>query len=148
MISSRSSGRSSRCTSPYSGTSCSSSRRIRSVAETNGLTPSNSKCCRFRGLFTRAMIRSTRYFSLATWQISMLSSSSPVTAITMSARWIPARSRTHSSEASPYCTLCSSSCSTVWKRSRLFSISVTSLPLSSSSRARFQPTLPAPAMMM
>src|SRR6266508_1167782 len=31
------------------------------------------------------MICSTRYFSLATWQISMLSSSSPVTAITMSA---------------------------------------------------------------
>ena len=39
MISSRSSGRSSRCTSPYSGTSCSSSRRIRSVAETYGLDP-------------------------------------------------------------------------------------------------------------
>jgi hypothetical protein len=47
------------------------------------------------------MIWSTRYFSFATWQISMLSSSSPVTAITMSARWIPARSSTQSSEASP-----------------------------------------------
>ncbi len=83
------------------------------MAETKGLIPSSSKCWRFRGLLTRAMIRSTRYFSLATWQISMLSSSSPVTAITMSARWIPARSRIQSSEASPYWTLCSSSCSTV-----------------------------------
>ena len=61
----------------------------------------------------RATIRSTRYFSFATWQMRMLSSSSPVTAITMSAREIPARSSTHSSEASPYWTLCSSSCSTV-----------------------------------
>ena len=35
------------------------------------------------------MIRSQRYFSLATWQISRLSSSSPVTATTRSARWMP-----------------------------------------------------------
>ena len=83
------------------------------MAETDGLISSSSKCWRLRGLLTRAMICSTRYFSRATWQISMLSSSSPVTAITMSARWIPARSSTHSSEASPYWTLCSSSCSTV-----------------------------------
>ena len=44
MISSCSSCRSSRWTSPYSGTSCSSRRRIRSVAETEGLIPSRSKC--------------------------------------------------------------------------------------------------------
>ena len=71
------------------------------MAETDGFTPSRSKWGRLRGLLTRAMIRSTSYFSRATWQISMLSSSSPVTAITMSARWIPARSSTQSSEASP-----------------------------------------------
>ena len=64
MISSRSSGRSSRWTSPYSGTSCSIRRRIRSVAETNGLMPSSSKCCRLRGLLTRAMIRSTQVLLL------------------------------------------------------------------------------------
>src|SRR4051794_7714820 len=92
------------------------------------------------------MIRSTRYFSFATWQISMLSSSSPVTAITMSARDTPARSSTHSSDASPYWMLCSSSCSTVRYRPLSPSSSVTSWPLSSSSRARFQPTLPAPTM--
>ena len=72
------------------------------------------------------MIRSTRYFSFATWQISMLSSSSPVTAITMSAREIPARSSTQSSDASPYWMLCSSSCSTVVYRFRLSSMTVTS----------------------
>ena len=95
------------------GTSCSIRRRIRSVAETAGWMPSSLKCCRLRGLLTRAMIRSHRYFSLATWQMSMLSSSSPVTAITRSARWMPARSSTHSSVASPYWTACSSSCSTI-----------------------------------
>ena len=55
MISSCSSCRSSRWTSPYSGTSCSSRRRIRSVAETDGLISSRSKCWRLRGLLTRAM---------------------------------------------------------------------------------------------
>jgi hypothetical protein len=54
-----------------------------------------------RGLLTRAITRSTPYLSFATWQISRLSSSSPVTAMTMPARWMPARSRTQSSEASP-----------------------------------------------
>jgi hypothetical protein len=68
---------------------------------------------RFRGLLTRAMIRSQRYFSLAIWQMRTLSSSSPVTAMTRSARWMPARSKTHSSVASPYWTACSSSCSMV-----------------------------------
>src|SRR5215216_5928065 len=119
---------------------------MRSVAETAGWMPSSLKWSRFRGLLTRAMIRSQRYFSLATWQMSRLSSSSPVTATTRSARWMPARSSTHSSVASPYWTACSSSCSTVRYRRRSCSITVTSSPRSSSSRARFQPTLPAPAM--
>ena len=64
MISSRCSGRSSRWTSPYSGTSCSIRRRIRSVAETTGLIPSRSKCSRLRGLLTRAMTRSTQVLLL------------------------------------------------------------------------------------
>src|SRR3954467_6751461 len=146
MISSCSSRRSSRCTVPYEGTSCSISRRIRSVALTAGWMPSSSKYCRFRGLLTRAMIRSQRYFSFASWQISRLSSSSPVTAIVRSARLMPARSSTHSSVASPYWMACSSSCSTVRYRERSLSMTVTSWRLVMSSRARFQPTLPAPAM--
>src|SRR3954454_10361835 len=119
---------------------------MRSVALTAGWIPSSLKWSRFRGLLTRAMIRSQRYFSLATWQISRLSSSSPVTATTRSARWMPARSSTHSSVASPYWTACSSSCSTVRYRRRSCSSTVTSWPFSISSRARFQPTFPAPAM--
>src|SRR5947199_5643486 len=76
----------------------------------------------------------------------MLSSSSPVTAMTRSARWMPARSSTQSSLASPYWTACSSSCSTTRYRRRSCSSRVTSWPFSISSRARFQPTFPAPAM--
>src|SRR5947209_12544469 len=76
----------------------------------------------------------------------MLSSSSPVTAITRSARWMPARSRIHSSVASPYWTACSSSVSTTRKRRWSDSMSVTSRSLAINSRARFHPTLPAPAM--
>src|SRR4051812_23085826 len=90
------------------------------------------------------MTRSTPYFSRATWQIRMLSSSSPVTAITRSARSMPPRSSTHSSDPSPYWAACSSSSSTVAKRDGSDSITVSSLPLSISSRARFQPTFPAP----
>src|SRR4051794_7792102 len=146
MISSCSRSRSRRWTRPYCGTSCSISRRIRSVAETAGWIPRSLKCSRFRGLLTRATIRATRYFSFATWQMRMLSSSSPVTAMTRSARWMPARSRTQSSVASPYWTACSSSSSTVRYRGRDPSMSVTSWSLAMSSRARFQPTLPAPAM--
>src|SRR3954449_8581296 len=122
------------------------SRRMRSVALTAGLMSSSSNQRRFRGLFTRAMMRSQRYFSRAIWQMRMLSSSSPVTAMTRSARWMPARSRTQSSVASPYWTACSSSSSTVRYRGREPSMSVTSWSLAMSSRARFQPTLPAPAM--
>src|SRR5680860_1000138 len=146
MISSCSRLRSSRCTRPYLGTSCSISRRIRSVADTAGLIPSSSKCWRLRGLLQRATTLSTPYFSPAIWQMRMLSSSSPVTAITRSARSMPARSRIHSSVPSPYWIECSSSSSTVSYRRRLASTTVTSLPLSLSSRARFQPTLPAPTI--
>src|SRR5258705_8996678 len=92
------------------------------------------------------MMRSHRYFSLAIWQTSMLASSSPVTATTRSARWIPERSSTHSSVASPYCTECSNSSSIARSRGREDSISVTSCCLSISSRARLRPTLPAPTM--
>ena len=119
---------------------------MRSVAETAGWMPSVLKWTMLRGLLTRATIRSTPYFSLATWQMRMLSSSSPVTAMTRSARWMPARSSTHSSVASPYWTACSSSSSTTRKRRWSDSIRVTSLSLAISSRARFHPTLPAPAM--
>src|SRR5438270_743528 len=92
------------------------------------------------------MMRSHRYFSFATWHTSMLSSSSPVTATTRSARWMPARSSTHSSVASPYCTACSNSSSSARYAGREDSISVTSWSLEISSRARLRPTFPPPTM--
>jgi hypothetical protein len=99
-----------------------------------------------RGLLQRATTRATPYFSRATWEIRMLSSSSPVTATTRSARSMPERSNTHSSEPSPYIALCSSSCSTTAKRCWSASITVTSCRLLINSRARFQPTFPAPTI--
>jgi len=44
----------------------------------------------FFGLFTRAMTRFAPHFSFASWLMMRLSSSSPVTASTASARWQPA----------------------------------------------------------
>ena len=81
-------------TSSCWGSSCSISARIVAVAETVRLIPSIAKCRWLRGSLTRAITLGTPYFSLATWQTMMLSSSSPVAAITRSARSIPARSST------------------------------------------------------
>src|SRR5262249_40591443 len=90
---------------------------------------------------------STPYFSRASWQMTMLSSSSPVAAITMlGGRWIPARSSTKSSVASPCTTTCSNSSSSRSKRSRRCSINVTSWPARSRLRARLAPIFPPPAI--
>src|SRR6185503_4159540 len=116
------------------------------VAETSRLIPTISKCCWLRGSLTRAITLGTPYFSLATWQTMMLSSSSPVTAITRSARSTPARSSTNSSVASPNRMTCSNFSSSSAYRSRSLSTSVTSWPTLSSATARFEPTLPPPAI--
>ena len=100
---------------------------IEEVAQTVGETPSRSKCTWLRGSLTRAITFSTPYFSRASWQMTMLSSSSPVAAMTMlGGRWIPARSSTKSSVASPLTTTCSNSSSSRSNRSRRCSINVTS----------------------
>ena len=76
----------------------------------------------------------------------MLSSSSPVTARTMSGgRAMPARSRTWISVASPISTIGPSSASSCSKRSRRCSTRVTSWPIRTSERVMFAPTLPPPA---
>ena len=54
------------------------------VAQTVGEMPSRSKCAWLRGSLTRAITFWTPYFSFASWQMTMLSSSSPVSASTMS----------------------------------------------------------------
>src|SRR5680860_1176702 len=126
------------------GTKPPSSRRIEITSDPSGRARSRTAVP--SATDPAATSLSTPYFSPSIWQMRMLSSSSPVTAITRSARSMPARSRIHSSVPSPYWIECSSSSSTVSYRRRLASTTVTSLPLSLSSRARFQPTLPAPTI--
>ena len=78
-----------------SGTSCSTSAMIPEVAQIVGEIPSRSKCAWLRGSLTRAITFGTPYFSFAIWPMTMLSSSSPVSASTMSGgRVMPARSST------------------------------------------------------
>ena len=75
------------------------------VAQTVGEMPSRSKCAWLRGSLTRAITFGVPYFSFASWQMTMLSSSSPVSASMMSGgRASPAFSSTNSSVASPRCT--------------------------------------------
>src|SRR5688500_1516700 len=77
----------------------------------------------------------------------MLSSSSPVSASTMSGgRAIPARSRTWISVASPCCTWCSNSSSSRSKRSRRCSTRVASWPCARRVRRMFEPTFPPPVI--
>src|SRR4029079_13303300 len=79
--------------------------------------------------------------------MTMLSSSSPVTATTMlGGRWMPARSSTKISVASPLTTTCSNSSSNRSNLSRRCSTSVTSWPTRRRLRARFAPILPPPAI--
>src|SRR3954468_12824093 len=140
---------SSRWTSWCSGTSCSMSAMMFEVAQIVGEMPSRSKCAWLRGSFTRAITFGAPYFSFASWQMTRLSSSSPVTASTRSGgRLIPARSRMKSSVASPRWTMCSNSSSSEAKRSARCSISVTSCPDRSRILARFAPTLPPPQTRM
>ena len=131
------------------GTSCSTSARMPDVAQTVWVIPSRSKCCWFLGSLTRAIAFGTPYPSFAIWAMTRLSSSSPVTASTMSGgRSIPARSSTWISVASPRRTTGPNSSSSCSKRSWRCSTSVTSWPISSSEAATFDPTLPPPATTM
>ena len=67
----------------------------------------------------RAITFATPYRSRASWQMTMLSSSSPVAATSRSGgRLIPARSSTKSSVASPRITWCSNSASSLSNRVR------------------------------
>ena len=56
-------------------------------------TPRCRKSASFLGLLTRAMVRGTSKWCFAIWQMTRLSSSSPVTAATTSARLQPASAR-------------------------------------------------------
>ncbi len=71
------------------------------VAQMVASTPSRSNVGWLNGLLTRATTLGTPNFSFETCEMMMLSSSSPVTATTMSQRPMPAFSSTHTSVPSP-----------------------------------------------
>ena len=73
--------------------------------------PSTSKVGWLKGLLTRATTFGAAYLSLAICEMMMLSSSSPVTATTRSARAMPAFSSTQISVPSPSMRLSPSSSS-------------------------------------
>ena len=84
-------------------------------------------------------------FSFASWQIRRLSSSSPETAIVRSARLMPGPLEDPELGGVPVDRVLELLLDgEVAERS--LSMTVTSLPLAMSSRARFHPTFPAPAM--
>ena len=76
--------------------------RVMMVVEDIASIPSAWKMCSFLGLFTRATARGTPKATLASWQATRLSSSSPVTAAKTSARATPASSWNASSQPSPW----------------------------------------------
>ena len=90
-----------------------------------------------RGLLMRAMVRGTLNFRLASRQTTRLSSSSPVTAMTASARFIPTWAKVLESQPSPTHTWSAPS-SSIRKAARrgFFSMSNTSWPSASKDLVR------------
>ena len=117
------------------------------VAQMVASTPSRSNVGWLNGLLTRATTLGTPNFSLATCEMMMLSSSSPVTATTMSQRPMPAFSSTQTSVPSPNTSASSPSSSAMMlKRVERCSTSTISWPRRMSWRAVLRPTLPPPTM--
>ncbi len=121
--------------------------RIMRVGDTISSTPRCLKRPSFLGLLTRAIVRGTLKWCLAIWQMTRLSSSSPVTAATMSALFAPAWPRYLPSEPSWEITIDPISSVICAARARSRSIKATSWPDPTSSRARKYPTLPPPTTM-
>ena len=90
----------------------------------------------FFGLLTRAIVRGTSKWCFAIWQMTRLSSSSPVTAATMSARFAPASWRYLPSQPSCEMTTDPISSAICPARVRSFSMRATSWPDSISSLVR------------
>ena len=93
MSSSSPSPSAARWSSSWTGMSCSIEPRIIRVGLISSSTPRCRKSASFLGLLTRAIVRGTSKWCLAIWQMTRLSSSSPVTAATTSARLQPASPR-------------------------------------------------------
>ena len=136
MSSSSPSPSAARWSSSWTGMSCSIEPRTIRVGLMISSTPRCRNSSSFLGLLTRAIVRGTSKWCLAIWQITRLSSSSPVTAATMSARLAPASARYLPSQPSWARTIEPIS-SAIWSaRARSFSMSTTSWPASMSSLVR------------
>ena len=107
---------------------CSKRLKMICVLETVVSIPSLSNNTIFAGSLTRATVRGAWKFFFAIWQMTRLSSSSPVTATITSARPKPASAMIRTSHPSP-CITTSPSCSAIaaWRR-RSFSSKRTSWP--------------------
>src|SRR5581483_6655114 len=128
---------------------CSSLREsISRVELTVASIPRVEKSASFLGSLTRAMVRGHLKTDLATWQITRLSSSVPVTDTRTSARLAPPSLRTLTREPFPSIK---DSPNSVANRAALglsFSIRRTSCPSARRSFARLYPTFPPPTTMI
>src|SRR6266851_1322000 len=116
------------------------------IDETISSMPSALNTISFFGSFTRAMTRGTLHFHLANWQMTRFAGSSPVTAMTASARWQPASTWKRPSSAGALSTTDPRCSSMNCARRRSLSMSMISCPASRSAFARWNPTSPPPAM--
>ena len=130
---------------PLDGSSCSMTFMITRVDEIVSSIPNALKMISFFGSFTRAMTRGTLHFHFASWQMIRFTGSSPVTAMTASARWQPASIWKRPSSAGAFSTTEPSCSSMNAARRRSLSMTMISWPDSSRAFARWKPTSPPPA---
>src|SRR5438034_9815111 len=130
---------------PPEGSSCSITFISTRVEEIVSSMPSVLKTISFLGLLTRAITRGVRHRIFASWQITRFFASSPVTAMSASARLQPASICARPSSAGAFITIEPRRSWTKLARRRSASITVTSCPDSRSAWGRLNPTSPAPA---
>ena len=118
---------------------------IRGVDTATSTPQASSNIHSFFGLFTRATVRGTPNSVLASSEMTRLALSSPVAATTTSASSVLTWRKVGSSQASASSQSASATCETRMADG-CRSMSVTSWPCPSSSRAIERPTEPAPAM--
>src|SRR5207237_6272290 len=130
---------------PPEGSSCSMTFISTRVEEIVSSIPSVLNTISFFGLFTRAITRGVWQRSFASWQLTRFFASSPVTAMSASARLHPASICARPSSAGAFMTIEPSFSWTKLARRRSASMIVTSWPASRSACERWNPTSPAPA---
>src|SRR3954470_13033065 len=135
----------SRTRSPTVTASSTRADMIRGVDTLTSTPQASVKSHSLLGWFTRPTVRGTPNSVLASSDVTRLTLSSPVAAITTSESWSRASSREESSQESASSHSASGTRSGLMEAGSL-SMSSTSWPLPISSRAIERPTAPAPAM--